>query len=354
VISQEKSEEEIYPSKMKFIRLLRMIFKDGKTFHRFLYILYLSTGLFFCHCYCEDLHRGSFFTNATLLYWKAHEDSLSFATESASISKLAPCAKIDNLEFEWDLGFQLGLGYHFSCDRWNLQLQFTSFQTHTDEEKKAPPGDLLFPLWQRSVAGPFFAKEAKAHWRLHLGLVDLTLSKFYEVSKIFSLTPEIGIRAGSVRKKYYLNYLGGSFSTHHSEMIHMKNKYFGVGPHIGLSGQLSLGNGFSVFAQNVLSLIFGEFYLHQDEYAGKEKLLGVHDIFPSSVAMIDICAGICWQRCFCKALKRLKLEIAWDQLLLDSQNQLLHFTSAKAPGVFFANQGDLFVSGIEFNMRFDF
>ncbi len=319
------------------------------------FILYLSTGLFFCHCYSEEPSKRGFFTDVALLYWKAHEAGLSFAVDSTSVAKLAPHSKVDNPEFEWDFGFKVGLGYRFPHDRWNLQLQFTFFQTHTDDEKKTRDGDLLFLLWQKSTSGgPFFAEEAKMHWRLHLGLVDLMLSKFYEVSKSLFLTPEVGIRAGSVRQKYYLDYSGGNFPDGRDEIIHMKNKYFGTGPNIGLLGQWSLGEDFSLFAQSLFSLLFGEFYLHQDEYSGKEKLLGVHDIFPASAAIIDLGAGICWQHCFRGALKRLKLELAWDELLFFSQNQFLHFTSAEAPGVFFANQEDLVVSGVEFNMRFDF
>jgi hypothetical protein len=319
------------------------------------FILYLSTGLFFCHCYSEELSKRGFFTHAALLYWKAHEAGLAFAVESSSIAKLAPHAKVENPEFEWDFGFKACLGYRFPHDRWDLQLQFTSFQTHTDNERKARDSDVLFPLWQKSSVGsPFFAEEAKVHWRLHLGLVDLMLSKFYEVSKSFFLTPEAGVRAGSVRQKYYLQYSGGSFPGSVDEIIHMKNKYFGIGPNIGLLGQWSLGEGFSLFAQSVFSLLFGGFYLHQDEYAGKEKILGIHDIFPAYAAIIDLGAGIRWGHCFRGILKRLELELAWDELLFFSQNQLLHFTSAKAPGVFFANQGNLAVSGVEFNMRFDF
>jgi hypothetical protein len=319
------------------------------------FILYLSTGLFFCHCHSEDGGKRGFFTDAALLYWKAHETGLSFAVDSASIAKLAPHAKVENPEFEWDFGFKIGLGYCFPHDRWGLQLQWTSFQTHTDDERQARDGDVLFPLWQKSSAdSPFFAEEAKVHWRLHLGLVDLMLNKFYEVSKSFFLTPEVGIRSGSVRKKYYLDYSGGSFSSGGDEIVHMKNKFFGVGPNMGVLGQWFLGKGFSLFAQSLFSLLFGEFYLHQDEYAGKEKTLGVHDLFWSTAAIIDLGAGLCWQHCFPGVLKRLVLELAWDELLFFAQNQLLHFASADAPGVFFANQGDLYVSGIEFKMRFDF
>ncbi len=306
------------------------------------FIFYLTTLFLFCHCYSEE--KRGFFADAALLYWKAHENGLSFTVDSSS--------KVKNPDFEWDFGFKLGLGYRFPHDKWNLKLQWTSFQTHADDEEKE---EVLFPLWTKSVqTAPLFAEEAKVHWRLHLGIVDLMLSKCYAVSKSLYLTPEIGLRAGSVRQKYYLEYSGGSFSGSGDEIIHMKNKFFGIGPNFGLLGRWAFCKDVSLFAQTLFSLLFGEFYLHQDEYSGKTKLFGVHDIFLSSKAAFDLKAGIRWQRCFAAVLKRLTLELAWDELLFFSQNQLLHFTSASSPGIFFANQGDLFVSGIEFTMRFDF
>lgn len=318
-------------------------------------LIYLSTVFFFCHCYCEELDKRGFFADAAILYWKAAEDGLGFAVESPSMTKMAPHAKIENPDFEWDFGFKLGLGYRIPHDRWNLLLQFTSFQTHTDNEKKASDSQILFSLWQASsLGGPFFAERSHVHWRLHLGLVDFMLSKLYQATNSLFLIPEVGIRGGSIRQKYYLEYQGGSFPASRPEIIHMKNKFFGIGPNAGLLGQWSLGQGFSLFAKSLVSLLFGEFYIHQDEYSGKEKRLGVHDIFLSIAAAFEACAGVRWQYCFQGTLKRLRLDISWDELFFFSQNQLMHFTNAAASGVFFANQGDLAVSGIEFDMRFDF
>jgi hypothetical protein len=318
-----------------------------------IFFLYLSTVFFFCHSYSGE--RG-FFAEGAVFYWRASESGLSYAAKSSSEHKLAPDGKVENLKFEWDFGFKVGLGYRLPHDDWELKLQFTSFQTHTDNEKKARDGDVLFPLWQSVGEGPFFAEGAKVHWRLHLGIVDLMLSKFYPVTKSLFLTPQIGIRGGSVRQKYNLEYSGGSFATTGNEIIHMKNKYFGIGPNVALFGQYAFGRNFSLFAKGAFSLLFGEFYLHQDEYTsnGKNKQLGVHDIFCSSRAVFETTAGIRWECFFQRALKRLELEIAWDEFLFFSQNQLLHFPSSAAQGVFFANQGDLFVSGITFNIHFDF
>jgi hypothetical protein len=321
------------------------------------FFLYLSTVFFFCNCYSEELGKRGFFADAAMLYWQASEGGLGYAVESSSLHQLAPHAEVETPEFEWDFGFKLGLGYRFPHDRWEFIVAFTSFQTHTDNHKKVHGGNVLFPLWQRSVAGgPFFAEEIKVHWRLHLGIIDLMLSKSYLLTKNLSLTPQVSLRAGSFRQKYNLGYSGGSFSLSGNVLVNMKNKYFGIGPHAGLLGEYLINRNLSAFAKSSFSLLAGEFYIHQDEYSknGKEKIVGVRDIFPATAAVCDSCAGMRWQRSFCRTLKRLQLELAWDQLLFFSQNQLMRFASAHQQGIFFSNQGDLTVYGIQFNMRFDF
>src|ERR1700722_9617511 len=254
--------------------------------------LYLTTLVFFCHGYSQELPTSGFFADAAMLYWKASEAGLSYAVKSSST--------VENPKFEWDFGFKVGMGYRIPHDRWDVKLQFISFQTHTDNEKK---GELV-PLWQ--MAGPSIVEKIDLHWRLHLGIVDLLLGKLYVPAKTLFLTPEIGIRAGSVRQKYYLD-------DNVDGVVHMKNKYFGVGPNVGLLGQWSWGGGWSLCARSFLSLLFGEFYVHQSEYMGKEQILKLHDIFVSSAPIFEMGAGICWEHCFQGTLKRLILELAWDE-----------------------------------------
>ncbi|MBI2810793.1 MAG: hypothetical protein HYX67_08205 [Candidatus Melainabacteria bacterium] len=292
----------------------------------------------------QELTRSGFFTNATLLYWQAEEAGLGYAIETSS-------SKIKVPQFDWDFGFKVGIGYRIPHDSWDLSLQATSFQTHTDCDHH---GNFL-PSWQ--VPGPThaFAEDVKMHWRLHMGLLDLNLQKELLISERLILTPQIGIRAGMIRQKFNLEYRGGTFSSK-GDLLRMKNKYWGFGPRIGAGSEWEMARGFSLFAEGAFSLLYGEFYLHQDEYeqGSKEEILGVHNIFHNPAPILDASAGLRWQYYFSSALKRLRFDLKWDQLLLFSQNQLMRFTDENEPGLFVSNQGDLGISGIEFNIQFDF
>ncbi len=315
-------------------------------------IAYITTSLAFFQLDAEELRPTGVFTHAAVLYWQAEEGGLDYAIKSPSMSRLAPHAKIEHPDFDWDFGFKLGLGYRVAHDRWAIDLQFTSFQTHTDAEKKTE--DVFFPVWQKPVSSIVtFAKEVKMHWRLHLGLLDLMLCKSFYATPTLILTPEWGLRTGWIRQKFNLEYRGGN---QEDVLLRMKNKYWGLGLKWGLKGEWQLGQGFSLFGEGAASILYGEFYIHQDEdtLATKVKILGIHNIFRRAAPILEMLAGMRWQRYFSGGLNRLQIDLSWDQLLFFSQNQLLLFLDANAQGDFVSNQGDLAIAGVELAFRFDF
>ncbi len=321
------------------------------------FFLYLITLPIFCYAHTDELPTRGFYTQASVLYWQAEEGGLSYAIESSSAQNLSKDADNKKLPFEWDFGFNIGLGYRIPHDTWDLLLQFTNLQTHTDAQEKAKEDRVLLPAWETPSLPPqSFAQETTAHWRLHLGLIDFLLIKPFHPTQTLTLAPQIGVRWGSVRQKFNIEYRGGTFLPEQELLIRMKNKFAGLGPYAGLTGDYALPKGFSLFAKTAISLLYGEFYLHQDadNEGTKEKLLGVHDIYRASSAIFEATSGLRWHKGFSGTLKRLTLELAWDQLLLFSQNQLLRFMDNAQPVQIASNQGDLSIAGVHFNMQFIF
>jgi Legionella pneumophila major outer membrane protein precursor len=312
-------------------------------------LFYFTTVCCFFHSYVEALPRSGFFTQGAALYLQAEETGLGYAVKSCASDRSLRSSRVKNPKFDWDVGFNIGLGYRVPHDCWQLLAQFTSLQTHSDATQSTEENCVFFPSWLSSDL-PFLATGVKAHWRLHFGLIDLLLSKPYSAGRTLTLTPQIGIRWGSARQKFNLIYRSEEI------VVRMKNKYAGLGPYMGLLGEYALVKDFSLFARGAFSLLYGEFYLHQDEdvSASKEKLLGLHAIFRSCAALLEGGAGIRWQHLFTGALKRLKLDLSWEQYLFFSQNQLFRSVDPTHPGIVIANQGDLSLSGVRFGIAFDF
>lgn len=288
--------------------------------HKFLFAALLFTF---------PIYSSHYFAQGSLLYMQAEEGGLSYAVSDS---------KVKNLNFEWDFGFQIALGYHIPHDQWNLMLQWTNLQTHTDAHAHASHHP-LFPTWQVPFAEIDSLSDAKCHFRLHLGLVDLFLNKPYLATPSLTLIPQLGIRYGSIRQKYNLDYDALSFR--------MKNKNWGIGPLAKLSIEYAFTKYFSLIAGAGASLLLGEFYVHQSSTneVSKHKFLGLHSIYGAVSPIIEGSLSVQWQR------NRVTLELGFDQFVLFSQNQLIHFAHNTIPLV---NQGDLCITGAHFTIGFNF
>lgn len=315
--------------------------------------LHFITLIFFVHLYANESLSPGFFTQAEILYWQADGEGLSYAVEGSSVQNLSGGAVAKNLEFEWDVGFNVGLGYRLPHDRWNMLLQWTSFQTHADAQKNAKAEQIFFPLWLTpSAEHGLFATWVKAHWRLHLGLVDLLLSRSFEPTQTLTLTPQFGVRWGSARQKFNPEYRAGNLPDGGEVVLSMKNKFWGMGPYVGFRCDYELTKGFTLFARGAFSLLCGEFYLHQSEK--EENLLRLHSIYRASSVVLDGSVGLRWLHFLRGRLKRFNVELAWDQWVLFSQNQLLRFVNHTGLGIVIANQGNLSIAGVHVNAGFDF
>lgn len=304
----------------------------------------------------NPLKRGFFFF-ADPVYWQAHEDGLAYATESNSSTTLAPHSKAENLHFDWDFGFEVGFGYRIPHDAWSFSLGLKHIHTNAHGHKTASGDNVLFPLWKLpDPLDPSFAHEAKAHWRLHLGLLDLIMKKDWQPTKTCIFAPVLGLRSAWIRQKFNLFYLGGSLLPDREEQFSMKNKFWGIGPVFGMRSSWECVRSFSLFGDLLVSILYGEFYLHQAEWTlpHKSKILGIHEAFRSSVTTSDLTIGVRWERYWEGTLKKLSLELAWDQIFLYSQNQFIRFTNPSARGIFVSNQGDLSLQGYHIGARFDF
>ncbi len=301
--------------------------------------------------------RQGFFFFADPVCWQAQEDGLAYATESDSSTSLAPHSKVENVHFDWDFGFEAGLGYRVLPDLWSFSLELKHIHTNAHSHKIASDGNVLFPLWKLSkTLDSSFVHEAKAHWRLHLGLLDFIMKKDWRPTKSCIFAPIIGVRSAWIRQKYNLCYLSISSFRDEEERFSMKNKFWGIGPSIGIRSSWEFIRYWSLFGDFLVSFLYGEFYLHQAgwELPRKSKILRIRETFHSNVATSDITLGIRWECQWRRTLKKLSLELAWDQVFLCVQNQFIRFLDPSALGAFVSNQGDLSLRGYHIGAQFDF
>ena len=269
-----------------------------------------------------------FTTALDLLYWQPNEDGVPYAITEHHVKQP---------EMKWGGGFRLGFEYQFERDYWTVNLNWTCLPIHFTTESSGH----LFPIWSNAPQDPTdFVSHAKALWRLHLGIVDLSVEKPWDVSRHFTLSPNLGVRFASIRQKFYVSYSGGSLFPDDTDNFNTKNKYWGVGPLLGVNANLGLKYGFNIVGQIAYSLVYGEFYIHETEreQISRDIHLKFLDRFYQVRSLVDLQLGLEW------TYGQTTLHAAWEQHFYAGQNQLINFNTPL--NKLLGNQGDLAVSGI--------
>lgn len=280
--------------------------------------------------------EAAFYVEGDALYWQASEEGLAYAqkVEGTSFSTKEP-------HFEWDFGFKLGLS---ARSEWEATLLLTQFNTHTDAWPRVSGEESLFPLWL--VPSGFSAEAIKMHWRLHLAFVDALLSKQYAPSAHLHMRPIAGLRYAIARQKFNFLYEGGDFGAD-PERIGMKNKFWGIGPYVGVGMEYPFSRLFSLRAQGALALVYGQFYVHENarRVESHVKVAAFLDTFCRVVPMTEGTVMLCYQK------KHLRIQAGWDFVLLFNQN---HLQSLIGQTALLDKPGNLGLKGVQVGVEFGF
>jgi hypothetical protein len=284
-----------------------------------------------------------------VLYWTARENGLTILYDSTGSSCFVDWARARNPDFNFDVGFRLGLGHQLRHSPWEVTLQYTHFHNYTHTCIEADNCHVLFPVWLNSAATcRGYVTEANARWRLHYGNLDFNFERAIAVGRRLTLTPLMGLRGTIARQKYRILYSGGTLFPCATDKVHMKNKFWGIGPLAGTRGDLQVAKHFSLYGNVSLALLYGHFYVHQSEFVWCDRRLRVFDRFYLPRAIADFALGIRGK------YKNVSGHLGWEEHLLFGQNQLIRFVDHDVPGASVSLNDDLTLSGLVAGLRVDF
>lgn len=302
------------------------------------------------------------FVTGDLLYWQANENGLSFVIENEQDIGLINDGHFVDPDFKWNWGFRAGLGYNFCYDGWDLYANWTHLISTADRSiSKSPLGE-LYPTLNNTHEATFTQKttasSAKAHWDLTLDVIDLELGREFFTSKWLTLRPHIGLRGAKLPQNYHVDYFGGTSTLPGDDRVSLQlnNHYHGVGLRAGLNTLWMLGCDFSLYGNAAVAILFGRFEIteHEDILPLNINQLGVTHDFNSQRTVLDLAAGIRWDKGYCDDRYHTAVLLGWEEHTFYGQNQLILFTDNIKPGASVSNLGDLSFQGVTLGLQIDF
>lgn len=309
------------------------------------------------------------------LFFHPTEDNLSYAIESANPTQFHQIntGKVKNVSYDWDWGVRAGLGYDLPHDGWDLFLNWTWFHTTAKSENTldGTTAANLQPWTNSSYSNPSGAYSTHASGRalLHWALLDFEFGREFLVSKWMTLRPYIGARGAWIHRNLKNHYSGGinipgdDIPLGDNEVWnHLSNRYNAGGLRAGANSAFKLGFGFSFYGDLALSLLYGNQTLKQYDNQLSTRSPSDHLVFgkvkdkwTTLRPMLDVGVGLRWDKYFYDSKYRIRLQAGWEEHVLFGFDTDLNFANGFLnTSSYKMGQGNLGLSGVSFQARFDF
>jgi hypothetical protein len=337
-----------------------------------------------CFVGCRPEKGIDLFAYADLLIWKIHEElPLAFRVknpvtgEFPNYTQLLRDGKARNMNFHWDVGSRVGLGYHTPHEKLDLSLTwlryFTKAHRHLHESGEYQlQATQLDPIASALAITPGSGQtepaflHVKGSWYAHLNQLDLDLARPFCIGSWFGVRPHFGIRTTWLRQRLSVSYLDnpnifsccGSFPGNY--IVHKNCSWWGIGPEAGVDLNFVLGKGFSLFGNAAGAIEWGFHKTHDKEInlaaidAGfySPTVVNVRDFYRMSHPILDLLLGFRWEHMWDRL--HFELDAGWEYHIYFSQNRFPYFVSSLATGKFTDENGDKTFGGWTLSARFDF
>jgi len=288
-----------------------------------------------------------------LLYFVPKIRSMDYTTEASNVLTTSNFTKkpLVNSDFQWQPGFQVGVGYVMPKNRWDVALKGYHYHSATNGRRNTEGTSLLgmFPIWSLSdqtLPGDYVTS-AKIKGKLTFDRVLLQGGYFFPITDWFVVRTAVGLENVFLKQGYHIEYAGGIYSSG-IDYVHMDNNFWGVGPQVGVYPWLGLGEGFSLSGRAAVSFLCGRFSIEQNEtYLGNE-LYDSSSTFVRGRWSTDVEAGVQWKHLFFHDEFSFAIRLAYEYLVYFDQNQLEKDAFNKLHG------GGIQIQGGILSVLFDF
>ncbi|MCB1106948.1 MAG: MOMP family protein [Chlamydiia bacterium] len=286
------------------------------------------------------------FLTGDFIYWTVRQDGLLYAVSGAGAGV---SGSVHGLDWNWDPGFKVGLGFNLPHDGWDLFAEYTWIHSDArDSTEQAAVTSNLIPYWVVSGSADFLTR-ASANWDVHYNNLTLDLGRNAYLSQYMKLRLFAGLHTAWIDQDYKAEYTTIANAIHR---LDLDQDFWGIGLRAGLNNSFQFTKDFSFFADLALSILWGQFDLSRLERNTVNNVTttalntGVKPHTAEPVANIG--AGFRYDVWFSQDRFHFLLQAGWEHSLWILHNEVIKNLSEPDHG------GDFYLQGFTLKARFDF
>lgn len=311
---------------------------------------------------------GNFDVSASLIVWTARESGTDCWAEVITTEGSASSNVLEPVDFDWDPGFRVGVGYGIKESRWDTEAYYTWYYTRGKDSVSSTPGSVHSAFMGNfyvdnadgeGISGPSYEK-ASIDWAIRFNMFDYVLGYNFSLSKSLDFRSFLGVKGGwihqSIHTKWYnpdlttSQFLGSPYFSVGNEKVN--NDFWGIGPQIGVNSKWSLyakrNQFFNLIGDFSGAMMWGH-WSFGDVYENTIEQQVLVDFAPlnSGATMLRSLMGFGWETTFKQDRFHLALKLGYETQFWLDQLQFYSFVSGR-----FANA--LTLQGGTFEVSFDY
>ena len=314
--------------------------------------------------------QGWFFT-ADVLYWHAKVGGTEYAySDQDPVASLPISGRSKDIDFEWDWGFRVGLGYNFEHDGWDIGAQYTYFDSNGSDSTRAGQNSSIVPLRGSAtitvtpgtgIPDFIFCTSAKSQYDFDYQSLDLELGRAYFVSGKLSFRPHWGLKTAWLDQEQIARYTGGTAGVTvlglEGSTVHVKDdcNFWGLGPRAGVNSKWHLGNGFSIIGNVAGALLFGFFDVdHKERWSNNiDHRIKLHANRHAFSPTVQMQLGLHYDRYVHNNKQHIGLGLGFEANYWWRQNQMLKVDDAQVLK-YERYSEDVSMHGVTLDFKWDF
>jgi hypothetical protein len=301
------------------------------------------------------------FAQVNLLYLQPKEKGFELAYTTFSNSN-SNAARVIQMDFDYKIGFRSAIGFSSLND--NLEAKFEYTFLHTSQYKsflRPSNASGMQPILRPSNL-PIAANTTKVAGKFKIGfdLLEFLLCKKYYIGQKLISSPIIGIKSAFIDQRFSYFVTSNENNPNITAANHMKLKSWLIGPKIGAHFKYLLFDNINVFSTPCYALTFQRFEnINVKEFSEDDPANIINNKFSDNVDQItnifDFDFGLNYSCFFSQNSYHFDFSLSYLFMYYFNQNMIRNLSSRMDEEIRTSTKpGDLIISGLNFNVRFDF
>ena len=297
------------------------------------------------------------------LIWTAREAGTDCWAEGIISGPSFLSNNLEQVYFDWDLGFRIGACYEIKHDQWDTQLFYTRFKTQGKDCASRGPGSMHSTFLGNffvnnsegaGITGPAY-ESASIKWAIKLQIFDVELGRNFWISKSVKLRPFIGAKGGWIDQFIHSKWCKPQLDKapfFNLGIENIKNNFWGIGPEIGINTTWALFAGkhhtFSFFEEISGAIMHGH-WSFGDVFNNdiNQKIIIDSQPINGGASMLRLFTGLEWNAEWKQNRYKWCIKLGYEAQCWLNQLQFYSFTGGRL-----CNQ--LTLQGVTFEFYFGF